>query len=178
MEQERAIINLCRRGQTAGFTRLVAAYQQRVYMTAYRFLRNREDAEDVTQETFLRTVRAIDSLDEDRPLWPWLRRVTTNLSLNLLKRRHPHLSLDQLPEAALPGSSHGAPTWTHLELEEALDGLPPLWRMAITLRHQEDLTYEEIARLMEIPEGTVKTYLFRGRRALRERLASQEGVTP
>lgn len=175
MEQDSAIINLCRRGHPAGFARLVEAYQQRVYLTAYRFLRSREDAQDVTQEAFLRTVRAIDSLDETRPLWPWLRRVATNLSINLLQKRHPHLSLDELPEAALPGAGTGAPTWTHLELEEALDGLPPLWRMAITLRHQEDLSYDEIARLMAIPEGTVKTYLFRGRRALRQQLAIQEG---
>lgn len=178
MTQDGAMIELCQRGHPAGFSRLVAAYQERVFRAALGFLHDREDARDITQEVFLRTVRAIDSLDVDRPLWPWLRRVTTNLSLNLLRRRHPHLSLDELPEAALPAPSPGEPAWTKWELQEALGALPPLWRMVLTLRHEEDLSYEEIAQLTGLPDGTVKTYLFRARRMLRERLATQEGHAP
>lgn len=174
MEHDAAIIDLCRRGHPAGFTRLVAGYQERVFRTAHRFVQNREDARDITQEVFLRTVRAIDSLDSGRPLWPWLRRVTANLAINLLKRRPSHLSLDQLPEAALPSDQAGEPTWTLLDLQAALAELPPIWRMVLTLRHQEGLPYEEIARLTDLPVGTVKTYLFRGRRILRERLSLQE----
>lgn len=174
MEQDAAIIELCQRGHPAGFSRLVAAYQERVYRTAYRFLHDREDARDVTQEVFIRTVRAIGSLDPNRPLWPWLRRVTANLSLNLLRRRQSHLSLDGLPEGALSDDGRGEPAWTLAELAEALAELPPLWRMVLTLRHQEGLSYEEIARLTNLPEGTVKTYLFRARRMLRAKLANQE----
>lgn len=173
MEQDRGILELCQRGHPAGFSRLVDAYQQRVYQTAYRFLHDREDARDITQEVFLRTVRAIDSLDPSRPLWPWLRRVTTNLAINQVKRRTPQYALDEVPESALQ-ADEGVPTWTLLDLQQALGDLPPLWRMALTLRHQEDLPYEEIAALMNLPVGTVKTYLFRGRRMLRERLSTQE----
>lgn len=173
MEQDATIIDLCQRGHAAGFTRLVAAYQARVYRTAHAFVHDREDARDITQEVFLRTVRAIDSLDADRPLWPWLRRVTANLSINLIKRRTAHLSLDGLPEAALPIDETGEPSWTLLDLHAALTELPPIWRMVLTLRHQEGLPYDEIARLTDLPVGTVKTYLFRGRRLLRERLAMQ-----
>ncbi|MFZ5826891.1 MAG: RNA polymerase sigma factor [Bacillota bacterium] len=173
MEQDTAIIELCQRGHPAGFTRLVAAYQERVYRTAYAFVHNREDALDITQEVFLRTVRAISSLDPARPLWPWLRRVTANLSINLIKRRHPHLSLDSLPEGALPADG-SEPSWTMLDLQAAMAGLPPIVRMVLTLRHQEGLPYDEIARLTDLPVGTVKTHLFRGRRLLRDRLAIQE----
>lgn len=174
MEQDTAIIELCQRGHPAGFTRLVAAYQERVFRTAHAFVHNREDARDITQEVFLRTVRAIGSLDAARPLWPWLRRVTANLSINLIKRRPAHLSLDHLPDAALPADAAGEPSWTLLDLQAALAELPPIWRMVLTLRHQEGLPYDEIARLTDLPVGTVKTYLFRGRRMLRERLATQE----
>jgi len=174
MDRDSTIIELCRQGHAAGFTRLVAAYQERVYRTAYAFVQNREDAQDLTQEVFLRTVRAIDSLDASRPLWPWLRRVTTNLALTLLKQRRGHLPLDHLPEAALPAEPASEPAWTLLDLRQALADLPPLWRVVVTLRHQEDLSYEEIARLTELPVGTVKTYLFRARRFLRARLAVQE----
>ncbi len=77
MARDASIIQLCRQGHAAGFARLVEAYQERVYRTAYAFVQHREDAQDLTQEVFLRAVRAIDSLDDSRPLWPWLRRVTT-----------------------------------------------------------------------------------------------------
>lgn len=173
MERDDAILELCQRGHPAGFARLVETYQQRVWRTAYRFLHDREDARDVTQEVFLRTARAIGSLDPRRPLWPWLRRVTVNLCLNLLRRRAPVVPLDMAPEGTAEPAAD-LPPWTRLDLERALGELPPLWRMAVTLRHQEDLTYEEIAALMQLPVGTVKTYIFRGRRALRERLSHRE----
>jgi len=173
MERDDTILELCQRGHPAGFTRLVEAYEHRVYRTAYRFLHDREDARDVTQEVFFRTVRAIGSLDPRRPLWPWMRRVTVNLCLNLIRRRAPAVPLDLSPEGQHQPEAD-LPPWTRLDLERALAELPPLWRMAVTLRHQEDLTYEEIAGLMELPVGTVKTYIFRGRRALRERLSDRE----
>jgi len=173
MERDASIIQLCQQGHGAGFARLVEAYQDRVYRTAYAFVQHREDAQDLTQEVFLRTVRALDSLDAARALWPWLRRVTTNLALSYLKQRRGHLSLDELPEAALPAGDTAEPSWTLVDLQRALADLPPLWRIVLVLRHQEDLTYEEIARLTELPVGTVKTYLFRARRALRARLSTR-----
>lgn len=173
MDRDASIIQLCRQGHGAGFARLVEAYQDRVYRTAYGFVQHREDAQDLTQEVFLRTVRAIDSLDPSRPLWPWLRRVTANVALNYLKQRRGHLSLDALPEAALPGDPAAEPSWTLVDLQRAIADLPPLWRMVVILRHQEDLSSEEIARMLDIPVGTVKTYLFRARRWLRARLSTQ-----
>ncbi len=179
MEHDSAILELCQRGHPAGFTRLVTTYRERVFHTAFAFVHNREDALDVTQEVFIRTVRAIDSLAADRPLWPWLRKVTANLSLNLLRSRRPHLSLDSLPDGHLPAQPDQAAetaeaSWTSEQLHEAMGELPPAWRMALVLRHQEGLSYDEVAQATGLPLGTVKTYIFRARRMLRERLTLQE----
>jgi len=174
MDHDATIVELCQRGHPAGFRRLVVAYQERIFRTAFAFVRNREDARDITQEVFLRTIRAIDSLDPTRPLWPWLRRVTANLAINLIRRRSPHLSLDDLPDSVHPSSETGEPSWTLIDLQAALADLAPLWRIVLILRHQEGLPYEEIARITDLPVGTVKTYIFRGRRMLREKLARWE----
>ena len=173
---DRGIIELCQCGHPAGVSRLLAAYQERVYRTAYLYLHHREDARDITQEVFLRMVRSVYSLDPERPIWPWLRRVTANLSINLLKKRRVEVSLDDLPEHAQPQSDSAEAAWTRMAIWEALRQIPPLWRIVLTLRHQEDLSYEDIAHVMDLPVGTVKTYLFRGRRLLREKLAMGEGL--
>lgn len=181
------IVSLCRRRRPEGFVRLLLTYQEPVYRRAYRFLHNREDALDITQEVFLRAIPALDRFDPDRPLWPWLRRITTNLCLNHLRSRRPVDSLDGewdpdegSPLARLAGSDDtAAAAEARLGREavmEALADLPPLHRMVVILRHQDGLTYPEIARELGLPLGTVKTYLFRARRALRERLAATWGV--
>lgn len=172
------IIDLCRRGSQSGFAFLLQAYQERVYRRAYSFVRNREDALDITQEVFLRVICAIARFEPDRPLWPWLRRITTNVSLNFLRRQPDLLSLDG-PEA--PAAPAGGPdpaeaaaaAWNWDQLQAAIARLPPLHRMAVILRHQEDLPYEEVARLMDLPLGTVKTYLFRARHRLKEELTRE-----
>jgi len=172
VEQDSQIITLCRRGRQEGFATLLLAYQERVYRRAFSFVQNRDDALDLTQEVFLRTIRGVQNLAPDRPLWPWLRRITTNLCLNFVRDRHPAVPLDE----ALPSTDEADPqeaalaAWHAGEVSAAVADLPPLYRMAVVLRHQEDLSYEEIARLMELPLGTVKTYLFRARRLLKQRL--------
>lgn len=73
------LVTACRRGRPEGFARLLLAYQDRVFRRAYSFLHSREDALDLTQEVFLRVMQALPRFEEGRPLWPWLRRITTNI---------------------------------------------------------------------------------------------------
>lgn len=177
----------CRRGRPEGFAQLLLRYQGRVYRRAYSFLQSREDALDLTQDVFVRVIEALPRFQEGRPFWPWLRRITTNLCPNRLRANSALLSLDE-EFAAEDGSGPVARAdlvaadsdvagaalrkLFSEELRSAMTDLPPMHRMAVILRHQEDLSYEDIARIMGLPLGTVKTYLFRARRSLREALAA------
>jgi RNA polymerase sigma-70 factor, ECF subfamily len=178
VELDEQIVTLCQRGRQDGFARLLLAYQERVYRRAYSFVHNRDDALDLTQDVFLRVIRSIRSFTPGRPLWPWLQRITTNAALNFLRNRPALLSLDgaeTLPEPAGGEDPLEAAVtaWTSQQLNQALANLPPLLRMAVILRHHEGLSYEEVAQAMEVPLGTVKTYLFRARKTLRLELSRE-----
>jgi len=178
---DQRIIELCQSGRPEGFARLLLTYQTKVYQRAYSFLHHREDALDVTQEVFLRTIRGLNGFVPGRPIWPWLRRITTNLCLNQIRDRHPTLPLVDVNE---PIDPDGDPetlfltAWNRTLISDAIARLPPLYRMTVVLRHQEELTYDEVARVMEMPLGTVKTYLFRGRQMLRQIITQQRGGDP
>jgi len=176
------IIRLCQQGRSEGFALLLDRYQVRVYRRAYTFLRDREDALDAAQEVFMRVLQAIRHFERGRAIWPWLRQVTTNTCLNRIRAagsRPATVPLDgeweHLEATTLEGDpEHRAMVaWDRERLELALGELPPEYRMVIVLRHQEEMSYEEIAQAMRLPLGTVKTYLFRARRALR---AAMEGA--
>jgi RNA polymerase sigma-70 factor (ECF subfamily) len=156
---------------------VVRTHADRVYRLAYRLSGNRADAEDLTQETFVRVFR---SLAEYTPgtFEGWLHRITTNLFLDMVRRRQ-RIRFDALPEDAgdrLAGSQPGpeqAYDETHLdpEIQAALDALPPDFRVAVVLCDLEQLSYEEIAATLNIKVGTVRSRIHRGRVLLREALA-------
>lgn len=178
MDQDEQIVTLCQRGRQEGFARLLLVYQEQVYRRAYSFVHQRDDALDLTQEVFLKVIRSIDSFTPGRPLWPWLRRITTNVSLNFLRDRPALLSLDGTPDLPEPAGGDDpleatVAAWNWNQIQTAMGRLPPLLRMAIVLHHMEGLSYEEVARAMEIPLGTVKTYLYRARRILRTELCRE-----
>ncbi len=156
---------------------VVRTHADRVYRLAYRLSGNRADAEDLTQETFVRVFR---SLAEYQPgtFEGWLHRITTNLFLDMVRRRQ-RIRFDALPEDAgdrLAGNGPG-PEQTydemHLdpEIQAALDALPPDFRVAVVLCDLEQLSYEEIAATLSIKVGTVRSRIHRGRVLLREALA-------
>jgi RNA polymerase sigma-70 factor (ECF subfamily) len=164
---------------------VVREHADRVYRLAYRLSGNRADAEDLTQETFVRVFR---SLAEYQPgtFEGWLHRITTNLFLDMVRRRQ-RIRFDALPEDAgdrLAGTGPG-PEQTydemHLdpEIQAALDALPPDFRVAVVLCDLEQLSYEEIAATLGIKVGTVRSRIHRGRVLLREALAHRApGVRP
>lgn len=180
------IIRLCHQGRQEGFTRLLDAYQPRVYRRAYSYLRDREEALDATQDVFMRVLQAIGHFRQGHPIWPWLRQITTNTCLNRIRAQNARpetLLIDDAWEQVESMHSGADPeqmamqAWDRLWLAGALDELPPLHRMVVILRHQEDLSYDEIARTMNLPLGTVKTYLFRARQKLRVLLQRESSDT-
>jgi RNA polymerase sigma-70 factor (ECF subfamily) len=164
---------------------VVREHADRVYRLAFRLSGNRADAEDLTQETFVRVFR---SLAEYTPgtFEGWLHRITTNLFLDMVRRRQ-RIRFDALPEdvndrlAAREPGPEQAYDENNLdpEIQAALDALPPDFRVAVVLCDLEQLSYEEIAATLGIKVGTVRSRIHRGRVLLREALAHRApGLRP
>jgi RNA polymerase sigma-70 factor, ECF subfamily len=155
---------------------VVREHSARVYRLAYRLSGNAQDAEDLTQDTFIRVFRSLASY-QPGTFEGWLHRITTNLFLDMVRRRQ-RIRFDALPDDTekLAGSAPSPEQVyvdTHLDpqIQAALDALQPEFRAAVVLCDIEGLTYEEIAATLGIKLGTVRSRIHRGRVQLREALA-------
>ncbi|WP_203336101.1 RNA polymerase sigma factor SigE [Nocardioides limicola] len=156
---------------------LVSAHSERVYRLAWRLTGDRHDAEDLTQEVFVRAFRSLDSYTPGT-LEGWLHRITTNLFLDQARRRQRirfSALTDEREERLLsvqpePAESYAMRTFDD-DIERALATLPPEARAAVVLCDVEGLTYEEIAAIMGTKLGTVRSRIHRGRAMLRQHLA-------
>ena len=161
------------------FQELVQAYQHRIYNFACYCLGDRDEARDVTQEVLLKLWRNLDRIDP-QGAWPWLVRVTRNASIDALRRRGAYRALvEEDPEGEVglrtpspaPGPDAAAEAADfQRHLAQALQELAEPYRSIVVLREIETLRYDEIARALGLPLNTVKVYLHRGRRMLRQRL--------
>ncbi len=154
---------------------VVREHADRVYRLAYRLTGNAHDAEDLTQETFIRVFRSLASY-KPGTFEGWLHRITTNLFLDMARRRS-RLRMEGLPEdtdrlAGDDPSPEQVYVETHLDpdLQAALDELPPEFRAAVVLCDVEGLSYEEIGATLGVKLGTVRSRIHRGRQALRASL--------
>jgi RNA polymerase sigma-70 factor (ECF subfamily) len=154
---------------------VVREHADRVYRLAYRLTGNTHDAEDLTQETFIRVFRSLASY-KPGTFEGWLHRITTNLFLDMARRRS-RVRMEGLPEDTdrIVGddpSPEQVYSDTHLDpdLQDALDQLPPEFRAAVVLCDVEGLSYEEIGATLGVKLGTVRSRIHRGRQALRASL--------
>jgi RNA polymerase sigma-70 factor, ECF subfamily len=155
---------------------VVRTHSARVYRLAYRLTGNKHDAEDLTQEVFVRVFRSLSSYTPGT-FEGWLHRITTNLFLDQARRRQ-RIRFDALPEDADQRMPGRAPNPAHAfhdamfdsDVEQALAGLPPDFRVAVVLCDVEGLTYEEISAVLDIKLGTVRSRIHRGRSMLRKEL--------
>jgi RNA polymerase sigma-70 factor (ECF subfamily) len=156
---------------------VVREHADRVYRLAFRLSGNRADAEDLTQETFVRVFRSLADYSPGT-FEGWLHRITTNLFLDMVRRRQ-RIRFDALPEDAPErlASAEAGPERAYEqnnldpEIQRALDALPPDFRAAVVLCDLEGLSYEEIAATLGIKVGTVRSRIHRGRVLLRDSLA-------
>jgi RNA polymerase sigma factor (sigma-70 family) len=163
---------------------VVRQHADRVYRLAYRLSGNRADAEDLTQETFVRVFRSLSDFTPGT-FEGWLHRITTNLFLDMVRRRA-RIRFDALPDDAaerLPSSSAGPEQRydeMHLDpdIQAALDALPADFRAAVVLCDLEELSYEEIAATLGVKVGTVRSRIHRGRVLLRNALAHRAPTAP
>ena len=171
---DRDLILRARRGEAHAFGELVTRYQNSVFNVCYRMLNDRGEAEDLAQEAFIRAYSRLEQYDLERPFGPWIRRVAANLCLNHLSARPVQpAELDEERDRAEEAGPESAAEQRErsAQIREALASLPAQYRAVIELRHYQEMSYDEIAAVMNIPISDVKSHLFRARKLLAEKLS-------
>jgi RNA polymerase sigma-70 factor (ECF subfamily) len=173
---DRALVEALRSRDPHAARLLVERFQGVVFALCFRMMNHRHDAEDVAQDTFVRALRGIHGFDADRPLRPWLLGIAANRCRTALaKRGRRPVPAEAVEEYVDPRPGLSDPDDLSGELARALERLRPEYRAVFTLFHEQNLAYEEIARSIARPVGTVKTWLHRARAELAEHL-SRRGV--
>lgn len=182
------LVGLCLRGRERAATELVSRFQRPLFSIIHPMVRDAELAEDLAQETFVRAFRKLDQYDSDYKFSSWLFKVGYHLTIDHLRKKRPEiLSIHGAPDATTPDQQEATAITLESrterpdevtearalgdEIDRALETLRPEYRAVIILRHLEGRSYDEIADIMELPLGTVKTYLHRARGELRGALA-------
>lgn len=175
MDRDAFLVEQCRAGDEEACEALVRQYQERVFALISRMTGDPDRVEDIAQEVFLKAFRSLKSFRGGSRFYTWLYRITVNTVLNTMRSqgRRQETSLDALEgfEVQADADMEPAEVTARLELarrvREAIDQLEEPYRVIVYLRELEDLSYEEIAQVVELPVGTVKSRLFRARQHLK-----------
>jgi len=184
---DQEVVALARAGKESGYRELLRRYERPVFSLIYRMVRDRAAAEDLAQETFIKVLNALETYRPEYKFSSWIFKIANNAAIDHLRRREVDtLSLDGSPTArtaeeveatALQATDRGPSPLAALEsrelgsaIEQAIAKLRPEYRACILLRHVEGRAYEEIAEALDLPLGTVKTYIHRARLELRDLL--------
>ena len=181
------VARLAQKGREAAFRELVRRYERPVFSLVFRMVRDSATAEDLAQDTFIKVLNHIDKYRPEFKFSSWLFKIANNVAIDHLRRRHlDTISMDGAPNAATAAdieatsfdiADHAESALDVMEakelgsaIEHAIGALRPEYRSCIMLRHVEGRSYEEIAATLDLPLGTVKTYIHRARHQLREAL--------
>jgi len=170
------LVALTLRGHSDAFATLVERYDRAVYHLAYRTLHDAEEARDVTQEAFFKAFRSLRTFKPDAKFSTWIFAIAYHACCDRLNRRR-HFASEELPERADPApgpESQAIALDEASRLRAAIDALPEKYRTVVTLFHLQGRQYEEIATVLGLPMGTVKTHLFRAKEQLRRLLGAME----
>ena len=181
------IVALAQQGRERAFRELVRRYERPVFSLIYRMVRDREAAEDLAQDSFVKVLNHIDRYRPEFKFSSWIFKIANNVAIDFLRKRQlDTVSMDGSPHAATAAEAEASSFDVAARQETALDeleareigtaieraiaGLRPEYRSCIMLRHIEGRSYEEIAATLDLPLGTVKTYIHRARNELRAAL--------
>ena len=182
-ELDLALVKRVQGGDNSAFDLLVRKYQHRIGAVVYRFVPDHAEAQDITQDAFIRAYRALPNFRGDAQFYTWLYRIAVNTAKNHLvasKRRPPtaDVAAEDAEHLSGGGRLHDHDTPEHQLLRQEIErsvtdtvaALPDDLRQAITLREVDGLSYEEIAQLMQCPIGTVRSRIYRAREAIDQAL--------
>ena len=181
------VVHLAQQGRELAFRELVRRYERPVFSLVFRMVRDRETAEDLAQDAFVKVLNHIDKYSPEFKFSSWLFKIANNVAIDHLRRRRlDTISMDGSPHASTASEVEATTLNLESEQESALDELQakelgsaiekaiaklrPEYRACIMLRHVEGRSYEEIAATLDLPLGTVKTYIHRARHELRKAL--------
>lgn len=176
-------IKQVKKGDQNAFAEIVELFKDKVYQLCYRMVGNAHDAEDIAQEAFIRAYVNINSYDTNRKFSTWLYRIATNLSIDRLRKRKPDYFLDaeiegtegltmysQVPSDEIQPDEMVETLEFQEWIQQEINELPVMYRSVIVLKYIEELSLKEIGDILDLPIGTVKTRIHRGRESLRKRL--------
>jgi RNA polymerase sigma factor (sigma-70 family) len=179
------LINAVLSGDTQAFKRLIEEYKKLVVHIVFRMVKQERDREDLAQEIFLKVYQNIATFRRECKLSTWIARIAFNTCCNHLEKKQLPMFADIGPEeltidsfaceCSLPDELAEHADMSR-RLRDSIDELPPQYGIILTLYHLEEMSYREIGEITEMPEGTVKSYLFRGRRLLKKRLLQKYRV--
>jgi len=182
VEPTSAEIRQAQKGSVTAFERIVRFYSPKIYNFAFRFTYDRNEAEDLAQEVFQRLYVKLREFDASRPFRPWLYRLAANACINATRGRM-RAPAPEDPEILEQRKTRG-PTEDPVEsamqrdevaaLQRAVATLPEDYRTVVVMRYLEDMSCDDVAESLELPVGTVKTWLYRAREILRRRLMRED----
>lgn len=167
------LIKVAREGDLYAFEQIMRLYERRIFGYVMRHVNNREDAEDITQEVFIKLYKKFESYNEEQTFTTWLFTIATNTIYDFLRRRRGKQDLlivddpDQSFETADKTDTYKA-VEAFVDVEQGLSKIKTTYRTVLLLFYRDELTCEEIADALKIPVGTVKTHLSRARKSLKE----------
>jgi RNA polymerase sigma-70 factor, ECF subfamily len=173
-----ALVRRFQSGDTQAFAVLMERHERRVYNIAYRMLGTQEDAYDATQDTFLSCFRHLGSFRGDSAFSTWIHRIAVNACFDVLRKRTLTVALEEQTIEPVSAPDHADQTALATDVERALARVPVEFRAALVLHEVLDLPLEVIADLLDVPVGTVKSRLHRGRVALGRILAGEPEAVP
>ncbi len=182
---DRQLVQKILGGDTRAFKEFVNDYKRLVAHVVFRMVTNPNDREDLCQDVFVKAYQNLQSFQFQSKLSTWLARIAYNTCINYLEKKKVPLLDDATPDEITLEDFASTTHDPHVLAEEAdastfirkhIEALPVLYRTVITLYHLEDMKYAEIAEILKIPEGTVKSHLFRARSMLKKRLKLREDV--
>ena len=182
---DKKLVKKAKTGDINAFSELIHLYKDKIFNLAYRLLGNVQEAEDISQETFLRVYTNLDKYDENYKFSPLIFRIATNLCIDRIRKKRADFSLDQswdtedgidyhsiIPSYEKSPEDEVISMEQHNQIQQAILGLPPKYRIIMTLRYIQDLSIQEISNIVNLSLATVKTRLHRGREYLRKQLVA------
>ena len=182
-KEDKTLIHAALKGNQTAFKRLMKKYHDQISNLIYRIIHRREQVEDLTQEVFIKAFASLKNFNEEYAFSTWLYKIATNSSIDYIrKKKLSTFSIDkpiameesdstyELPDSTYEPDKHIIQRQRYHLIQEAINQLPEKYKRVIILRHNEELDYSEIAKMLKLPIGTIKAHIFRARELLNKYL--------